>query len=110
VKIIATGGRVHTTCLAFVGDDAFKTVEQYNADVCFFACRGLSEDGKLTDIAPDEDYVRLKMMEHSERSYLLCTAEKIGKVYYHNICHLDRISGVVFGEEPCEKLKKYRTI
>ena len=110
VKIIATGGRVHTTCLAFVGDDAFKTVEQYNADVCFFACRGLSEDGKLTDIAPDEDYVRLKMMEHSERSYLLCTAEKIGKVYYHNICHLDRISGAVFGEEPCEKLKKYRTI
>lgn len=108
IKIISTGGRVHTTCLALVGEDAFKTVEQYNADICFFACRGLSVEGQLTDIAPDEDYVRIKMLEHSKRAYLLCTAEKIGKVYYHNICHLDRISGVIFGEDACEELKKYQ--
>ena len=107
VKVISTGGKVHTTCLAFVGEDAFRTIEQYNADVCFFACRGLSEDGRLTDIAPDEDYVRLKMIEHSKKTYLLCTAEKIGKVYYHNICHLDKISGAIFGEVSCESLKKY---
>lgn len=107
VKIIATGGKVHTTCLAFVGEDAFKTIEQYNADICFFACRGLSVDGRLTDIAPDEDYVRLKMIEHAKKSYLLCTAEKIGKVYYHNICHLDGISGAIFGESPRGELGKY---
>ncbi len=107
IKIISTGGGVHTTCLALVGEDAFRTVEQYNADACFFACRGLSEDGRLTDIAPDEDYVRLKMIERSKRAYLLCTADKIGKVYYHNICHLDQISGAIFGEAPCRSLKKY---
>ncbi len=107
VKVISTGGKVHTTCLALVGEDAFRTIEQYNADVCFFACRGLSEDGRLTDIAPDEDYVRLKMIEHSKKTYLLCTAEKIGKVYYHNICHLDKISGAIFGEISCESLEKY---
>jgi len=110
LKIIATGGRVHTTCLAFVGEDAFKTIEQYNADVCFFACRGLSNDGRLTDIAPDEDYVRIKMIEHSKKSYLLCTAEKIGNEYYHNICHLDKISGAVFGESPLGELEKYEVI
>lgn len=107
VRIISTGGRVHMTCLALVGEDAFRTIEQYNADVCFFACRGLSEDGRLTDIAPDEDYVRLKMIEHSKKTYLLCTAEKIGKVYYHNICHIERIDGAIFGSSPCDALKEY---
>ena len=107
IKVISTGGSVHTTCLALIGEDAFRTVEQYNADICFFACRGLSREGQLTDISPEEDYVRLKMLEHSKRAYLLCTAEKIGKVYYHNICHLDRLSGAIFGEPPCESLKKY---
>lgn len=110
IKIIATGGKVHTTCLAFVGEDAFKTVEQYNADICFFACRGLSEDGRLTDIAPDEDYVRIKMIEHSKRSFLLCTAEKIGKEYYHNICNLARISGAVFCDSPGGELGKYEVV
>ena len=107
IKIISTGGSVHTTCLALVGEDAFRTIEQYNADACFFACRGLSEDGLLTDIAPNEDYVRMKMIEHSKRAYLLCTAEKIGKVYYHNICHIERIDGAIFGSSPCDALKKY---
>ncbi len=107
VRTISTGGSVHMTCLALVGEDAFRTIEQYNADVCFFACRGLSEDGCLTDIAPDEDYVRLKMIEHSKKSYLLCTAEKIGKVYYHNICHIERIDGAIFGSSPCDALKEY---
>ena len=107
IKIISTGGSVHTTCLALIGEDAFRTVESYNADVCFFACRGLSEDGRLTDISPEEDHVRQRMIRHSKRAYLLCTKEKIGKVYYHNICHLDSLSGAIFGECPSDSLKKY---
>ena len=107
IKVISTGGSVHTTCLALIGEDAFRTVEQYNADVCFFACRGLSEDGRLTDISPEEDHVRQRMIRHSKSSYLLCTKEKIGKVYYHNICHLGSLSGAIFGECPSDSLKKY---
>lgn len=107
IRTISTGGKVHPSCLALVGEDAFVTVEQYNADVFFFACRGLSMDGRLTDIAPDEDYVRLKMLARSKRSYLLCTAEKIGKMYYHNLCSIDRVTGAVFGAPPPETLEKY---
>ena len=107
IKVVATGGDLHPSCLAFVGEDARSTIKKYNADVCFFACRGLSEDGRLTDISPDEDNVRLKMIEHSKSSYLLCTAEKIGKLYHHNICHISEINGAIFAEEPCEALKKY---
>ena len=108
IKTISTGGIVHTTCLALVGEDAFKTVEGYNADICFFACRGLSLEGQLTDISPEEDYVRLKMIGHSKKAYLLCTAEKIGKVYYHNICHLDKLNGAIFGKEPPESLARLK--
>ena len=52
IKTISTGGELLPTCLALVGEEAYKTIENFNADVCFFSCRGLSEDGKLTDISP----------------------------------------------------------
>ena len=94
-----TGGEVINSCLAFVGEEAHRTIEHYNADFCFFACRGLSEDGRLTDISQPENSVRLKMIKHSKKSYLLCTSDKLNKTYYHNLCSADDISGVIKAEE-----------
>ena len=99
IKCIGTGGEVINSCLAFVGEEAHRTIEHYNADCCFFACRGISEDGRLTDISQPENLVRLKMLEHSKQSFMLCTSDKMNKVYYHNLCSADDISGVIKAEE-----------
>ena len=95
IKTISTGGELLPTCLALVGEEAYKTIERFNADVTFFSCRGLSEDGKLTDISPAENYVRQKMIQHSKNAFLLCAGEKIGKCFHHNLCHVSEISGVI---------------
>ena len=95
ITCIGTGGNVVHSCLAFVGEDALRTIAEYNADFCFFSCRGLSEDGKITDIAQSENAVRRKMIEHAKSSYLLCTSDKIGKTCYHNLCTADDITGVI---------------
>lgn len=95
ITCIGTGGSVINSCLALVGEDAFRTIERYNADFCFFSCRGLSEDGRLTDISQSENSIRLKMINHSKKSYLLCTSDKLNKVYYHNLCSADDISGII---------------
>ncbi len=95
IKTISTGGELLPTCLALVGEEAYKTIENFNADVCFFSCRGLSEDGKLTDISPAENYVRQKMIRHSKKSYLLCAGEKIGKSFFHNLCRTSEITEVI---------------
>ena len=51
VNTISTGGALVNSCLALVGDEAYKTIEKYNADVALFSCRGLSDNGYITDIS-----------------------------------------------------------
>lgn len=98
IKTISTGGELISSCNALVGEEAYETIAHFNADIAFFSCRGLSEDGWLTDISDKENYIRKKMIEHSKKSYLLLASEKFGKKYFHNLCHISRISGVI-----CEK-------
>ena len=86
VACIGTGGSVIASCLAFAGAEAMAAVARYNADICFFACRGLSDDGRLTDISEAENGVRQEMLRHAAKSYMLCTRERLGKVFYHNLC------------------------
>ena len=95
INTIATGGALVNSCLALVGDEAYKTIEKYNADIALFSCRGLSDNGYITDISPEENNVRKKMIEHSKRSYLLCTGDKLGKSYFHNLCHKNEITGII---------------
>jgi len=95
INTISTGGSLLNNSLALVGEEAYKTIETYNADIALFSCRGLSDDGYLTDISPEENNARKKMIQHSKKSYLLCASEKIGKSYFHNLCHKDDITGII---------------
>lgn len=95
IAAISTGGTLLNNCLALVGEDAHKTIDTYNADVALFSCRGVSDDGYITDISAEENNVRKKMIRHAKRSYLLCASDKIGKAYFHNLCHTDDITGIV---------------
>lgn len=106
IKTICTGGTLIPSCQALVGDDAYNIIEQNNADIFFFSCRGLSDGGFLTDISAQENYVRRKMIKHSKKSYLLCASEKIGKKYYHNLCSIKDIDGIISEKELPETLKK----
>lgn len=95
INTISTGGILDPACMSLVGEEAYKTIEAINADICFFSCRGLDGEGNLTDIFPSENYVRQKMIKNSKRAYLLCGSEKIGKKYYHNLCNADKLDGVI---------------
>ena len=95
INTISTGGRLVNSCLALVGDEAYKTIDSINANIAFFSCRGISDDGYLTDISPEEDYVRQRMIKNAKHSYLLCATDKFGKKYFHNLCHKDEISGII---------------
>ena len=57
--------------LSYVGDDAIRTLENYNADVVFFSCRGVSDDGLLTDPSIEENLIRRAMMKQSRLKIFL---------------------------------------
>ena len=95
IHTISTGGTLVNSCLALVGEEAYQTIASFHADVAFFSCRGVSDDGYLTNIAPAENHVRRRMMQNADRAYLLCASDKFHKQYFHRLCHRDDISGVI---------------
>lgn len=95
IKAISTGGDLLPSCQSLVGEGAHRTIKSYNADAVFFSCRGLSEDGFLTDISDAENYVRRCMIEQSKKSYLMCASNKLGKKYFHNLCRASEITKII---------------
>ena len=102
IQNICTGGRMITQSLCYIGEDAERTVSNYNADVLFFSCRGLSVDGRLTDTTVEENCLRRCMLRQSTKRILLCDSSKINKVYLNNLCHLSEVDQLIC-EEPVPK-------
>lgn len=95
IKTICTGGELTQESFSYVGTDAEDILKRYNADVAFFSCRGLTEDGLATDNSILENSMRKIMIKNSQKSYLLCDKSKFGKIFLNTICHLKELEGVI---------------
>lgn len=90
-----TGGRMLNNSYSYVGAQAEQFLSGINADVCFFSCRGLSEDGKISDPSVEEVDLRRAMRAHSAKNYLLCDRSKFNKTYFFNLCNVSDLDGVI---------------
>lgn len=95
-----TGGNMLIHSYSYVGAQAERFLSDINADVVFFSCRGLSDDGMISDPSVEEVNLRRVMMEHSRKKYLLCDSSKFGKSYFYNLCHVDELDGVISDRPP----------
>lgn len=102
IQTICTGGRMITRSLSYVGEDAERTLRRYNADIAFFSCRGLSEDGWLTDNSIEENSLRRCMLRQSKKHVFLCDSSKLGNTYLNNLCHLSEVDAIVC-EQPVSR-------
>lgn len=110
ITVYSTGGKLISSCLSLIGDNAYETIAQYNADICFISCRGLSEDGWLTGISSEENLVRRHMLKQSKTRVLLCDSKKFGQKYSSNLCHLKDIDVLISEKELPEYLAEYSGI
>ena len=95
IKTLCTGGEMVPQSFAYKGPDAERTLSYYNADIAFFSCRGISEDGIASDSSIDENSMRRIMMKNSKKSILLCDASKRGKVYLNTLCSVDDVDELI---------------
>ncbi len=95
IKTICTGGEMLLESFSYIGTDAETILRNYNADVAFFSCRGLSEEGIITDNSIPENSIRRIMIKNSKKSYLLCDKSKFGKKYLNTLCYKDDIDGII---------------
>ncbi len=105
VNNICTGGRMIPSSLSYIGEDAERTVKNYNADIMFFSCRGVSNDGMLTDNSYEENALRRVMMQRAEKTVCLCDSSKLGKTCLHNLCHISEVDEFVCEQELPNELK-----
>lgn len=98
IKNVCTGGHMINKSFSYVGEDAIRTVNNYNADVVFFSCRGLSENGYLTDNSIDENQLRRAMIKKSRKSVFLCDKSKYFKTCFNNLCHISEIDEIISDE------------
>lgn len=95
IRCYSTGGELLNDCFSFIGEEAKRMVSAFNADIFFFSCRGLSNDGKLTDISIEENQLRQEMMAHAKKNVFLCDSSKFGKTYFHNLCSLKDVDVLI---------------
>lgn len=95
IKTLCVGGEITLESFSYVGTDAERTLRSYNADIAFFSCRGLTEEGLATDNSILENSIRRIMISNSTRSFLLCDRSKFGNKYLHTLCDVQEIDGVI---------------
>ena len=94
IKVYCTGGLLIDNSSTLTGADAEKFVDGFNADLCFLSCKGLSEDGKLTDTSYFETQLRKQFLANAKTRVMLITANKLGKKYIHTLCKSTEIDHI----------------
>ena len=99
IRTLCIGGEMAVESFSYVGPDAERTLQNYNADISFFSCRGLTRDGTATDTSILENSVRKIMIQNSAQSWLLCDSSKLGHTYLHTLCNQNDITGILSNED-----------
>ncbi len=95
IKTLSVGGEITSDSYCCLGPDAERTVAAYNADIAIFSCRGINEQGALTDSTILENSIRRIMMKNSKKSIVLCDSSKLGLTYLHTLCHVSDVDEII---------------
>lgn len=95
IRTICTGGEMTLESFSYVGTDAEEVLRKYNADIAFFSCRGLSDDGTVSDNSIFENSARKIMIHNSKQKFLLCDKSKFGTKHLNTLCNSKDLDGVI---------------
>ena len=95
IRTFCTGGQMLIHSFSYVGEQAESFVRKINADILFFSCHGLTENGHMTDRSIEEANLRKVMFESCKQKVLLCDSSKFGKTCFYNMGSVRDIDAIV---------------
>lgn len=95
IRTLCIGGELTLDTFSFVGTDAERMLRNYNADIAFISCRGISSCGEVTDTSIMENSIRKLMIKNAKKTYILCDKSKMGNTYLNTICNVKDVTGVI---------------
>lgn len=105
IRTYCTGGQMLIHSFSYVGEQAESFVRNINADILFFSCHGLSENGYMTDLAIEEANLRKVMFQYSREKILLCDSSKFNHTCFYNIGHISQIDDIISETPLPEKIR-----
>lgn len=99
IKFLCTGGESINKSFSLIGQSAISTIREYNADICFVSCHGLSPSGYATDTSVPENEIRHALMRQSRIKVLMLDNTKIDNGFWHNLCDISEFDAVICNEE-----------
>lgn len=95
IKTLCTGGTMIDNSYSFIGQHAESLIKNISADIMFFSCRGVTQDGLMTDTSVEETQLRQTMFQHAKRKVLLCASSKIGREYFYRLGQIDDMDDII---------------
>lgn len=95
IAVYCTGGEYYKKLDCFLGSYAERFISSINATSMFFSCKGLSEQGALTDVSETEIAIRQAMLAHADKCYFLCDSSKVGQKYAFTLCHARELTEIL---------------
>lgn len=95
IRSFSTGGLLLENSIAYVGSMAERFIKNFNADILFLSCRGISDDGVLSDSSVEESEIRRVMMAHAKKKIFLCVSGKVGKEYMYKLADADELDEII---------------
>ena len=108
IKVYLCGGLLMENSSVIVGQDAEEFISNFNADICFISCKGISEDGKLTDTSYEETKLRKRYLKNAKKKVVLMTSHKVGKKYIHTLCDKDELDHLIMLSDSVDLFKDER--
>ena len=99
VRTFCTGGQMLIHSFSYVGAEAEDFIRKINADILFFSCHGLSDDGLITDRASEEVNLRKVMFASCSKKILLCDSSKFSKTCFYNMGHVRDVDAIISEQE-----------
>ena len=95
IKTYLTGGLMLDNSYSLIGHHAEEVIRSMNANALFFSCRGVSEQGCMTDSSVEETQLRQLMFQHAKRKVFMAAGSKIGKDYFYILGHVNDMDDII---------------
>lgn len=95
IRCILSGGEYLKKDKLLIGRDAENFLRQFNTDIAFLACDGISDDGMVT--VKDENTAAIVKIgfANSAKRIILADRSKLGAKYTYNICTRDEADEII---------------
>lgn len=95
IQLCLAGGTYDRDHGSFHDDVSEYILNTYKSEVCFISPDGVDEDGLVTNAGVSENFIKIQLIKHAKKTYILADHTKLGNTGLKIICTAQDVEGVI---------------